>query len=65
MFQGKFEVIDFDHFLAHEDIVHDLKPLIGILRDNFPKKTNGMVGKDMEKLVKTFQNGQLVEVREF
>jgi len=61
--KGKFEVIDFDHFLAHEDIVHDLKPLIGILRDNFPKKTNGMVGKDMEKLVKTFQNGQLVEVK--
>eukprot|EP00088_Acartia_fossae_P023977 TRINITY_DN24938_c0_g1_i1.p1 TRINITY_DN24938_c0_g1~~TRINITY_DN24938_c0_g1_i1.p1 ORF type:complete len:401 (-),score=59.12 TRINITY_DN24938_c0_g1_i1:32-1204(-) len=61
--KGKLEILDFDHFLAHEDIVLELKPLLGILRENFPKKPNGTVGTNMEKLVKTFSNGQIVEVK--
>eukprot|EP00088_Acartia_fossae_P058702 TRINITY_DN6909_c0_g1_i3.p1 TRINITY_DN6909_c0_g1~~TRINITY_DN6909_c0_g1_i3.p1 ORF type:complete len:408 (-),score=122.98 TRINITY_DN6909_c0_g1_i3:99-1322(-) len=60
--KGKVDIIDFDYVLAHEDILLDLKPLIGILRDQFPKKTLGTVGTDMAKLVKTFSNGQYVEV---
>jgi len=61
--KGKVEVIDYDHFLAHDDISLELKPLLGILREKFPKKTNGTVGTDIEKLVKTFTNGQLVDVK--
>ena len=56
-------MIDYDHFLAHDDISLELKPLLGILREKFPKKVNGTVGTDIEKMVKTFTNGQLVEVK--
>jgi ribosomal protein L1 len=60
--KGKLDVIDFDYFLAHDDIANELKPLLGILRDQFPKKTLGTVGTDLVKMVKTFSNGQLIEV---
>jgi len=60
--KGKLDVIDFDYFLAHDDIAIELKPLLGILRDQFPKKQLGTVGTDMVKMVKTFSNGQLLEV---
>jgi len=61
--KGRLDVSDFDYFLAHSDIQVDLKPLVGILRDKFPKKIEGTVGDEMEKLVKTFQNGLLVTVK--
>jgi ribosomal protein L1 len=37
--------------------------LLGILREKFPKKALGTVGSDLGRLVKTFANGQLVEVK--
>ena len=40
----------------------ELKPLLGILREKFPKKVLGTVGADLGRLVKTFANGQLVQV---
>jgi len=61
--KGKVETIDFDHFLAHEDIAPEMKPLLGILREKFPKKVLGTVGTDLGRLVKTFANGQLVQVK--
>jgi len=61
--KGKVEIIDFDHFICHEDILIELKPLLGVLRDQFPKKNLGTVGTDMTKLVKTFSNGQLINVQ--
>lgn len=61
--KGKVEIIDYDYFLAHDDIGNELKPILGILREKFPKKPNGTVGTNIEKLVRTFQNGQLVEVK--
>jgi len=61
--KGKIDVIEFDYFLAHEDIILELKPLLGILREKFPKKISGTVGTDARKMVKTFQNGQLVEMK--
>jgi len=61
--KGKIDVIDYDYFLAHEDIALELKPLLGILREKFPKKILGTVGTDIKKMVKTFQNGQLVEIK--
>lgn len=63
IFQGKVEVIDYDYFLAHDDISLELRPLLGVLREKFPKKTLGTIGTDLEKMVKTFKNGQLVEVK--
>ena len=60
--KGKLDVSDIDHFLSTEDTVVDLKPLVGILRDKFPKKTLGNVSSDIGKLVKTFANGMLVSV---
>jgi len=60
--KGKLDVSDIDHFLASEDTVVDLKPLVGILRDKFPKKTLGNVSSDIGKLVKTFAHGMLVSV---
>jgi hypothetical protein len=44
-------------------IYAELKPLLGILREKFPKKVLGTVGSDLGRLVKTFANGQLVEVK--
>ncbi|XP_023319715.1 uncharacterized protein LOC111694891 [Eurytemora carolleeae] len=61
--KGKVEVIDYDYFLAHDDISLELRPLLGVLREKFPKKTLGTIGTDLEKMVKTFKNGQLVEVK--
>merc|ERR1712059_129064 len=60
--KGRVEVVDIDHFLAHEDIEKELKPLIGILREKMPKKQLGTVSKDLSKLVKTFANGMEVSV---
>jgi len=59
---GKVDVSDVDYFLAHDDILKELKPLIGILRDKMPSKANGCVSADLEKSVKTFSNGMLVSV---
>lgn len=56
-------MIDYDYFIAHDDIALELKPLLGILRDKFPKKQLGTVGTNIEKMVKTFTNGQMVEVK--
>ena len=41
----------------------ELKPLLGILRDKFPKKNLGNVSNDIERLVKTFAHGMLVSVK--
>ena len=37
--------------------------MLGVLREKFPKKLLGTIGSDLEKMVKTFKNGQLVEVK--
>ena len=60
--KGKTDVSDYDHFLATEEMVVELKPLLGILRDKFPKKNLGNVSNDIERLVKTFAHGMLVSV---
>jgi len=61
--KGKADVTDYDHFLATEEMALELKPLLGILRDKFPKKNLGNVSNDIEKLVKTFAHGMLVNVK--
>jgi len=60
--KGKTDVSDFDHFLATEEMASELKPLIGILRDKFPKKNLGSVSTDIANLVQTFAHGMLVSV---
>jgi len=60
--KGKLDVSDVDYFLAHDDIIKELKPLIGILRDKMPSKANGCVSSNLERSVKTFSNGMLVSV---
>jgi len=61
--KGKVDVLEFDYFLAHDDIVLEMKPLFGILREKYPKKAAGTVGSNIEKMVRTFQNGQLVDLK--
>merc|ERR550539_1421532 len=61
--KGKTDVSDFDHFLATEEMALELKPLLGILRDKFPKKNLGNVSNDIEKLIKTFSHGMLMSVK--
>ena len=61
--KGKTDVSDFDHFLATEEMALELKPLLGILRDKFPKKNLGNVSNDIEKLIKTFSHGMLINVK--
>ena len=61
--KGKTDVSDFDHFLATEEMALELKPLLGILRDKFPKKNLGNVSNDIEKLIKTFSHGMLISIK--
>ena len=61
--KGKTDVSDYDHFLSTEEMALELKPLLGILRDKFPKKTLGNVSNDIEKLIKTFSHGMLISVK--
>jgi len=61
--KGKMDVSDFDHFLSTEEMSLELKPLLGVLRDKFPKKNLGNISNDIEKLVKTFAHGMLVSVK--
>jgi len=61
--KGKMDVSDFDHFLSTEEMSLELKPLLGVLRDKFPKKNLGNISNDIEKLVKTFAHGMLVGVK--
>ena len=61
--KGKTDVSEFDHFLATEEMALELKPLLGILRDKFPKKNLGNVSNEIEKLVKTFAHGMLINVK--
>merc|ERR1711879_249763 len=61
--KGKMDVSDFDHFLSTEEMSLELKPLLGILRDKFPKKNLGNISNDIEKLVKTFAHGMLIGVK--
>jgi len=54
------------HFISYGIVrvtsLSELKPLLGILREKFPKKMLGTVGADLGRLVKTFANGHLVQV---
>jgi len=61
--KGKTDVSDFDHFLTTEEMFLELKPLVGILRDKYPKKNLGTVSNEIERLVKTFAHGMLVSVK--
>jgi len=60
--KGRVDVADIDTFLAHEDIEKELRPLLGILREKFPKKQNGTVGTNLGKMVQTFAHGMSVTV---
>jgi len=60
--KGKMDVSDFDYFLATEEMAAEMKPLVGILRDKFPKKNLGSVSNDIAKLVQTFSHGMQVRV---
>jgi len=61
--KGRLDVAEFDYFLAHDDLVKSLKPLVGVLREKFPKKMDGTVGTNLEKMVKTFSHGILTTVK--
>nr|ACO15330.1 50S ribosomal protein L1 [Caligus clemensi] len=60
--KGRVDVSDVEYFLAHEDMVLNLKPLSGQLREKLPRKQDGTLGSNIEYMVKTFTNGQKVSV---
>ena len=39
-----------------------MKPLVGLLRDKTPKFSDGTVGADVARMVKTFGRGMFVDV---
>eukprot|EP00096_Caligus_rogercresseyi_P012394 TRINITY_DN5173_c0_g1_i1.p1 TRINITY_DN5173_c0_g1~~TRINITY_DN5173_c0_g1_i1.p1 ORF type:complete len:353 (-),score=84.40 TRINITY_DN5173_c0_g1_i1:80-1138(-) len=61
--KGRVDISDIEYFLAHEDMVLNLKPLNSLLRDKLPRKQDATLGTDMEYMVKTFTNGQKVAVK--
>jgi len=60
--KGKVDVAEIDHFIAHEDMMTELKPLLGVLREKMPKKIAGTVGTNLDQMVKTFGHGMSVSV---
>ena len=46
----------------HSDLVKNMKPLVGVLRDKMPSVNNGMIGTDIPLMIKTFGKGMIVEV---
>ena len=51
-----------DYFLCHEDLAGQMKQLVGLLRDKLPKISEGTVGSDISRMVKTFARGMFVDV---
>jgi hypothetical protein len=51
-----------DYFLCHEDLAGQMKQLVGLLRDKIPKFSEGTIGTDITRMVKTFGRGMFVDV---
>ena len=51
-----------DYFLCHEELAGQMKQLVGLLRDKLPKFSEGTVGADICRMVKTFGRGMFVDV---
>lgn len=60
--KGNVEITNIDYFLAHQDCATEMKPLTGILRDKVPTTRDGTISSDLENLIKTYQDGIVVDV---
>ncbi len=54
--------IEMDHFICHEDLLVHMRSVAGMLRDKTPKKLDGTVGQDIQKMIRTFRSGMTVQV---
>ena len=60
MFNFQAEV---DHFLCHDELAGQIRPLSAALRDKAPNNTNGTIGVDMVRMIQTFAKGMYVNVK--
>ena len=51
-----------DYFLCHDELSAQMKQLVGLLRDKLPKHSDGTIGTDITRMVKTFGRGMFVDV---
>ena len=54
---------DIDHFVCHEDLLLQMKTLMGLLREKTPKKNTGTVGSDVTRMVRTYCSGITVDIK--
>ena len=52
-----------DHFLCHDELAGQIRPLSAALRDKAPNNTNGTIGVDMVRMIQTFAKGMYVNVK--
>ncbi|XP_076317748.1 mitochondrial ribosomal protein L1 isoform X2 [Tachypleus tridentatus] len=54
---GELNVQDFDHVVAHTDMLAELGTIRGLMKKAFPNKTKGNLGTDIVPLVELFVQG--------
>ena len=54
---------EIDHFLCHDELAGQIRPLSSALRDKAPTVNNGTIGSNMVRLVQTFAKGMYLNVK--
>eukprot|EP00093_Oithona_nana_P008904 08904.XXX_29256_32054_1 [CDS] Oithona nana genome sequencing. len=61
--KGRIDIAEVDHFLCHDELAGQIRPLSAALRDKAPNNTNGTIGVDMVRMIQTFAKGMYVNVK--
>ena len=54
---------EIDHFLCHDELSGQIRPLNAALRDKAPNNQDGTIGNDMVRMVQTFAKGMYLNVK--
>lgn len=54
---GDLSLNDYQHIIAHPNILPDLVPIRGLMKKKFPNPKSGTLGSNIDELVQRFMNG--------
>lgn len=54
---GDLLLSDYEHVVAHNNVLPDLLPIRGLMKKKFPNQKSGTLGNDLEELIQKFMNG--------
>lgn len=54
---GDLLLTDYEHVIAHTNILPDLVPVRGLMKRKFPNPKNGTLGTELHELIQKFKNG--------